>query len=173
MDDEISTSCILSGTATLANVTTDLRAGIVVGFSAGPRAISCHHNPDELWDPPSPLLNGHQGLFPELKLRNVKLTNILHHVPRLRISGSSPSLQHTPLWPADGLYWRVVWPCIFIMDGAVQRHHPHRTHDPRSGSQDHHPSKNSVQKTTCCNLSSNAPDDGRMYTKHVELRIHQ
>ena len=44
----------------------------------------------------------------------------------------------------------------------VQRtgHHPHRTHDPRSASQDHHPSKNSVQKTTCCNLTSNAPDDG-------------
>jgi len=56
-------------------------------------------------------------------------------------------------------------------DGAV--HHPHRTHDPRSGSQDHHPSKNSVQKTTCCNSTSNAPDDGPMRPKHVELRIHQ
>ena len=43
----------------------------------------------------------------------------------------------------------------------------------RSGSQDHHPSKNSVQKTICCNSTSNAPDDGRMYPKHVELRIHQ
>ena len=51
--------------------------------------------------------------------------------------------------------------------------HPHRTHDPRSGSQDHHPSKNSVQKTICCNSTSNAPDDGRMYPKHVELRTHQ
>jgi len=31
--------------------------------------------------------------------------------------------------------------------GAVRaRHHPHRTHDLPSGSQDHHPSKNSVQK---------------------------
>ena len=28
-------------------------------------------------------------------------------------------------------------------DGAVRRHHPHRTHDLRSGSQEHHPSKNS------------------------------
>ena len=55
----------------------------------------------------------------------------------------------------------------------VTRHHPHRTHDLRSGSQDHHPSKNSVQKTICCNSTSNAPDDGRMYPKHVELRIHQ
>ena len=59
--------------------------------------------------------------------------------------------------------------------GAVRvaRHHPHRTHDPRSRSQDHHPSKNPVQKTICCNSTSNAPDDGRMYPKHVELRIHQ
>jgi len=42
-----------------------------------------------------------------------------------------------------------------------------------SGSQDHHPSKNSVQKTICCNSTSNAPDDGRRYPKHVELRIHK
>ena len=41
-------------------------------------------------------------------------------------------------------------------------HHPHRTHDLRSGSQDHHPSKNPVQKTICCNSKSNNPDDGRM-----------
>ena len=38
---------------------------------------------------------------------------------------------------------------------------------------DHHPSINSVQKTICCNSTSNAPDDGRMYPKHVQLRIHQ
>ena len=50
-------------------------------------------------------------------------------------------------------------------------HHLHRTHDPRSGSQDHHPSKNSVQKTICFNSTSDAPDDGSMYPKHVELRI--
>ena len=30
------------------------------------------------------------------------------------------------------------------------RHHPYRKHDLRSFSQDHHPSKNSVQKTICC-----------------------
>jgi len=34
-------------------------------------------------------------------------------------------------------------------------------------------SKNSVQKTICCNSTSDAHDDGRMYPKHVELRIHQ
>jgi len=42
-----------------------------------------------------------------------------------------------------------------------------------SGSQDHQSSKNSVQKTICYNSTSNAPDDGRMYPKHVELRLHQ
>ena len=50
---------------------------------------------------------------------------------------------------------------VYGADGAV-----------RSGCQDRHPSKNSVQKTICCNSTSNAPDDGRMYPKHVELRIH-
>jgi len=45
--------------------------------------------------------------------------------------------------------------------------------DLRSVSQDHHPSKNSVHKTIYCNSTSNAPDDGRMYPKHVGLRIHQ
>ena len=60
---------------------------------------------------------------------------------------------------------------VFGADGAV--HHPHRTHDLRSGSQDHHPSKNSVQKTIRCNSTTSAPDDGRMRPKHDELRIHQ
>jgi len=31
----------------------------------------------------------------------------------------------------------------------------------------------SVRKTICCKSTSNAPDDGRMCLKHVELRIHQ
>jgi len=61
---------------------------------------------------------------------------------------------------------------VYGADGAA-RHHPHRTLDLRSGFQDHHPSKNSVQKTICCNSTSNAPDDGSMYPKYVELRIHQ
>ena len=41
------------------------------------------------------------------------------------------------------------------------------------GVEDHYPNKNSVQKTICCNLTSNAPDDGRMCPKYVELRTHQ
>jgi len=62
---------------------------------------------------------------------------------------------------------------VYGADGAVAWHHPRRTHDLRSSSQDHHPSTNSVQKTVCCNSTSNVPDDGRMHPKHVELRIHQ
>jgi len=60
---------------------------------------------------------------------------------------------------------------VYGTDGAM--HRPYRTHDLLSSSQDHHPSKNSVQKTICCNSKSNAPDDGRMGPKPVELRIHQ
>jgi len=52
----------------------------------------------------------------------------------------------------------------------VARHLPNRTHDLRSSSQDHHSSTNSVQKTVCCNLTSSAPDDGRMRPKHVQLK---
>jgi len=68
--------------------------------------------------------------------------------------------------------------CVGRVYGAdcvvrVARHHPHRTHDLRGGSQDHHPSKYSVQKTICCNSTSNVPDDGLMYPKHIELRKHQ
>jgi len=64
---------------------------------------------------------------------------------------------------------------VYSADGAVRvaLHHPHRTHDLRSGSQDHHPSKNSVQKTIPYNSTSNVPDHGRMYPKPVELRIYQ
>ena len=77
-------------------------------------------------------------------------------------------------WNGGGLESRFVGR-VYSADGAMQltRHHLHRTHDLRSGSQDNHHSKNSVQKTICCNSTSNASDDGRMYTKHVELRIHQ
>ena len=65
--------------------------------------------------------------------------------------------------------------CIGRVYGTVQlaQHHPHRTHSLCSGSQDHRPFKNLVQKTICCNSTSNAPDDGRMYPIHVELRIRQ
>jgi len=73
----------------------------------------------------------------------------------------------------DGLESRCVGR-VYGADGAVlARRHPHRTHDLRSGSQDHHPSNDSVQKIICCNSTSNTPGDARMYPKHVELRIHQ
>ena len=64
----------------------------------------------------------------------------------------------------------------FWMGGSLERHCVGRVYgaDGADGaSQDHHPSKISVQKTICCNSTSNAPDDVRMYPKHVELRIHQ
>jgi len=77
---------------------------------------------------------------------------------------SAPSL-----WTGGGLESSCVGR-VYGADGAVRRH---RTHDLRSGSQDHHQSKNSVQKTVRCNSKSNSPDDGRMRPKHVELRIHQ
>ena len=64
--------------------------------------------------------------------------------------------------------------CVGRVYGAdvAARQYPHRTHDLHSGFQDNHSSKNSVQKTVRCNSTSDAPDDGRMYPKHVELRIH-
>jgi len=39
-----------------------------------------------------------------------------------------------------------------LLHTRLARQHPHRTHELRSGSQDHHPSTNSVQKTICCNI---------------------
>jgi len=82
-----------------------------------------------------------------------------HHQEHLMLSCSvwfsAPSF-----WMGGGLECRSVGR-VYGADGAV--HHLHRTHDLRSGTQDHHPSKNSVQKTIRCNSKSNAPDDGRMY----------
>ena len=72
-------------------------------------------------------------------------------------------------WMGGGLESRCAGRVCGV-DGAV-RQKQHRTHNLCSGSQDHHPSKNSVQKTICCNATSDAPDDGRMYPKYVELRI--
>jgi len=60
-------------------------------------------------------------------------------------------------------------PGACVCGADVARQHPHHTHDLCSGSQDHHPSKNSVQKTICCKSTSSTPDDGHMYPKHVKL----
>jgi hypothetical protein len=62
---------------------------------------------------------------------------------------------------------------VFWMGPCCARHHQYDTLDLLSDSQDHHPPTNSVQKTICCNSTSNALDDERMRPKHVELRIHQ
>jgi len=58
---------------------------------------------------------------------------------------------------------------VYGADGAVHGN----IRIAHSGSQDQHPSQNSVQKTICYNSTSNAPDDGHIYPKHVELRIHE
>ena len=76
-------------------------------------------------------------------------------------------------WMGGGLESRCVGRVCDADGAGVTQHNLHHKHDLRSGSQDHQPSKNSVQKTICCNSISNAPNDGRMYPKHVELRIHQ
>jgi len=76
-------------------------------------------------------------------------------------------------WMCGGLECRCVGR-VYGADGAMRaaRQHPHRTHDLHIGTQDHHPSKNSVQKSICCNSTSDAPDDGRMYPKYVEIIIY-
>ena len=59
-------------------------------------------------------------------------------------------------WMGGGLESRCVGR-VYGADGAV--------HGPS------HPSTNSVQKTICCNSQSNAPDDGRVYLKRVQLKL--
>jgi len=73
-----------------------------------------------------------------------------HYMLSCSIRFSAPSF-----WMGGGLESRCVGR-VYGADGAarVARHHP-------------------VQKTIYCNSTSNASDDGRMYPKHVELRIHQ
>jgi len=72
-----------------------------------------------------------------------------------------------------------IWMCGGLESHYVRcgcchaRNHSHRTHDLRRGSPNHHPSKYWVRKTICCNSKSNALHDGRIYPKHVELRIQQ
>ena len=89
-----------------------------------------------------------------------------HEMLSCNIWFSAPSF-----WMCGGLESRCVGR-VYGADGAM-RLKSHRTNDLRSGSQDHYPSKNSVQKTIGCNSTSNGPDVGRMYPKHVELRIHR
>ena len=58
-----------------------------------------------------------------------------HQMLSCSIWFSAPSF-----WMGGGLKSRCVGR-VYGADGAA-RHHPHRTHDLRSSSQDHHPSKN-------------------------------
>jgi len=61
--------------------------------------------------------------------------------------------------------------CMYGADGTVSHGTISTVHTTYAAAL--HPSKNSVRKTMCCNSTSNAPDDGRMRPKRVELRIHQ
>jgi len=111
-----------------------------------------------------------QGNFINVFLAQHVSSTYAHHQEHWMLSCSiwfsAPSF-----WMGGGLESRYIGR-VYSVDGAVVWHHPHRKHDPCSGPQDCHPSKSSVQKTICCSSTSNAPDDGRMYSKHVELRIH-
>ena len=63
---------------------------------------------------------------------------------------------------------------VYGADGAVHRTAPSAPYTrPTQRLSRPPPIQNSVQRTICCNSTSNAPDDGRMHPKHVELRIHQ
>ena len=98
-----------------------------------------------------------QGNFINVFLARHVSGTYAHHQEHYMLSCS--------IWFSAPSFWMVCGCCR-------ARQHPHRPHDQRSGSQGHHPSKHSVQKTVCCNSTSNAPDDGRMYPKNVELRIY-
>ena len=63
--------------------------------------------------------------------------------------------------------------CVGCVYGAESHGTIRTIHTTYATAQDNHPSKNSDQKTICYNSKSNAPDDGCMYPKHVELRMHQ
>jgi len=62
--------------------------------------------------------------------------------------------------------------CTQFVDGWSQSHGTIQTvHTTYAAAlKTHHPSTNRVQKNVCRNLTSSAPDDGRMRPKHVELR---
>ena len=95
----------------------------------------------------------------------MQLGNFIYVFLARHVSGTYAIIRSIRCWVAALVF------CTEFLDGwwswePLRRsclrmvHHPHRTHDLRSSSQDHHPSKNSVQKTIRCNSISNAPDDG-------------
>ena len=61
------------------------------------------------------------------------------------------------------------------LESVIEQHHPHRTHDLRSVCQDHNPFTNSMQKTICCNLTSNATKKMKVFgfvgTDHLRTKI--
>jgi len=57
-------------------------------------------------------------------------------------------------WKGGGVESNSCVGCVYGADGAVCVAPSAHKHDLRSDSQDHHPSKNSVQKTVCCNSAT-------------------
>ena len=66
-------------------------------FFSFPKCSDC------LWSPSSLLFNGNKVFFTERQSgQGVKLTNHLHLVPRLRMTGDIPELPHMPSWQSQG-----------------------------------------------------------------------
>jgi len=97
---------------------------------------------------------------PKITQNNLSLYELQNTTKRGFIIGILQQAMLVPLW--THVLSAYILKYIYIMNVY--------THDLRSGSQDHHPSTNWVQKTICCKLTSSAPDDGRMRPKLVELR---
>jgi hypothetical protein len=73
--------------------------GVRVRVPVGSRIFSSPRRPYWLWDPPSLLSNGYQGLFPRGESgRGMKLTTHFQLVPRSRKCGYIHPLPHTPSW---------------------------------------------------------------------------
>jgi len=75
-------------------------------------------------------------------------------------------------WMGGGLESRCVGR-VCGADGALQSQGTIRTVHTTYAAAHRTTTHLQTRKTICCSLTSNAPDDGRMYPKHVELRILQ
>jgi len=88
----------------------------------------------------------------------------LNHEPLLHTPLPQPGEQKPPVPTQTDLYNTPQTALIKHLYNMAYGHYTHTLHII---------SFFTVQKTICCNSTSNAPDDGHMYPKHVELRIHQ
>jgi hypothetical protein len=71
--------------------------------SRGKRFLSSPKHPDQLWGPPSHLVNGCWGSFSAVKWPGgVMLAIYLHLTPRLRMSGVYLYSPYMPSWHVEG-----------------------------------------------------------------------